>query len=268
MPKRTLLNMVQNIMSAMDSDTINSITDTEESSQIADLIETTFYDLIANRTIPEHKEIYELNALADATRPAMMEVPATVETIEWVKYDRRISASDVRLRFQDIVYRTPEAMLALMNSRDSTASTVVNMPSKNTTSVDLLVLNNVNPTFWTSFDDRYIVFDAFDSAIDSTLQQSKTQCYGIKEPSWTKSDSFTPDLDFDLFPLLLSVSKAVSLATLKSAENPTVSGAARTHIIRTQGTKHKGQDANDQGRATPSYGRTGSQKVRRSQNRS
>ena len=58
MPKRTLIDMVQNIMSSMDSDTVNSITDTTESSAIADIIETTYYDLTTNRVIPEHKEIF------------------------------------------------------------------------------------------------------------------------------------------------------------------------------------------------------------------
>jgi len=266
MPKRTLVDMVQNIMSSMDSDAVNSISDTGESDQIADIIETSYYDLIANRTIPEHKEIFELDALADATRPAMMEVPSTVDTIEWVKYDRRQSSTDTRLRFEDIKYKSPEVMLDLLNSRDSTdTTTVVNMPSKNTTSVDLLVKNNVNPSYWTMFDDRYIVFDAYDSSIDSTLQKSKTQCYGTKEPTWTKSDSFTPDLDSDLFPLLLSVSKAVAFATLKSANNPAVSGAARSHIIRTQATKHKAVVADTSHLAyQPSFGRSGTLGTRRS----
>lgn len=272
MPKRTLIDMVQNIMSSMDSDTVNSITDTTESSAIADIVETTYYDLITNRVIPEHREIFELTALGDSTRPAMMEVPSTVETIEWLKYDRRQSSTDTRLRFETILYKTTDAMLDLLNSRDSTDSTtVVNMPSKNTTSVDLLVKNNVNPTYWTMFDDRYIVFDSYDSAIDSTLQQSKTQCYGLKEPSWTKSDSFVPDLDLDLFPLLLSASKSVSFATLKSANNPAVNAAARAHIIRTQGAKHKSTIMDDIERLTPSFGRrstfgeTRSNRSRRSQ---
>jgi hypothetical protein len=256
MPKRTLLDMTQNILSAMDSDQINSITDTEESSSVADLIETSYYDLITNRTIPEHKEMFELIALSDSTRPTMMEVPPTAEAIEWIKYDKRQSVTDTRLRWQSVVYMQPRSFLDMLNTRDSTASTVVTMPSKNTTSIDFLVKNNVQPSWWSSFDDRYIVFDSYDAAIDSTVQASKTQCYGNIEPTWTKSDTFTPDLDINLFPLLLSVSKAVSLATLKSSQNPTVSGAARAHIIRTQANKHKATQVN-QGHTDlqPTFGR-------------
>jgi len=257
MPKRTLLDMTQNIMNSMDSDVINSIDDNDEASAVAGLIEDTYYDLITNRTIPEHKEVFELDALADSTRPAMMEIPATVEDIEWMQYDKRQSATDTRLRWEDIKYKTPRDMMNLLNSRDSTDTTnVVIMPAKNTTSVDFLVRNDVNPSFWTIFDDRYVILDSYVATIESTVQQSKTKCYGTKEPTWTKSDTFVPDLDINLFPLLLSASKAVALATLKSSVNPTVSGAARSHLIRIQANKSKSSQVNDGHTALqPSFGR-------------
>jgi hypothetical protein len=257
MPKRTLLDMTQNIMTAMDSDAVNSITDTEESSAIADLIETTYYDLIVNRHIPEHQELFELDALSDSTRPAMMEVPPTVEAIEWIQYDKRQSVSDTRLRWENVIYKQPKDFIDLLNSRDSTDTTnVVIMPSMNSSSVDLLVRNDAQPSYWTAFDDRYVVFDSYLATVDTTAQQSKTKCYGTKEPTWTKDDTFVPDLDINLFPLLLSASKAVCLATLKSSQNPTVSGAARAHIIRTQANKNKATQVN-QGHTSlqPSFGR-------------
>tara|TARA_R110000751_G_scaffold110047_1_gene207455 strand:- start:2498 stop:3235 length:738 start_codon:yes stop_codon:yes gene_type:complete len=244
-------------MSAMDSDAVNSISENEEASSIADMIETTYYDLVTNRTIPEHKEIFELTALSDSTRPAMMEIPSTVEGIEWIQYDKRQSASDTRLRWEDVVYKKPRAMMNLLNSRDSTNTTdVVIMPSKNTTTVDFLILNNVQPSFWTVFDDHYVVFDSYVAAIDTTVEQGKTKGYGTKEPTWTKDDTFVPDLDINLFPLLLSASKAVCLATFKSSVNPTVSGAARSHLIRTQANKSKSKQVNDGYTALqPSFGR-------------
>ena len=47
MPKLTLLNMTQNILSEMDSDEVNGIADTVESTQVAHIIETMYYDLTA-----------------------------------------------------------------------------------------------------------------------------------------------------------------------------------------------------------------------------
>ena len=49
MPKRTLLYIVQDIANDLDTDTINSINDTEESLQIAQIVQTTYYEIINKR---------------------------------------------------------------------------------------------------------------------------------------------------------------------------------------------------------------------------
>ena len=45
MPKLTVLDMTQKILSSMDSDDVNSISDTEESLQVVDIIEDTYHDM-------------------------------------------------------------------------------------------------------------------------------------------------------------------------------------------------------------------------------
>mgnify|MGYP000149502562 CR=1 FL=1 len=56
------------------------------------------------------------------------------------------------------------------------------------------------PSFYTSFDDEHIVMDSYKSSVETTLQNSKTQAYGVVYPTFTISDTFTPDLDDTLFP--------------------------------------------------------------------
>ena len=46
MAKLTLLQMTQDIMSDMDSDDINSINDSVEALQVAQIIKTTYYNII------------------------------------------------------------------------------------------------------------------------------------------------------------------------------------------------------------------------------
>ena len=58
--KRTLLEMVQSILSDMDSESVNSISDSVESEQIASVIQDTFFNLIAARDIPEHRQLNKL----------------------------------------------------------------------------------------------------------------------------------------------------------------------------------------------------------------
>jgi hypothetical protein len=99
------------------------------------------------------------------------------------------------------------------NSNDSNVQTVID-------TVPLYILNDRAPLYWTSFDDEYIIMDSFDSDVDSTLQASKMQVWGSREPAFTISDSFIPDLPARAFPYLLSEAKSVSFNALKQAGNP------------------------------------------------
>ena len=47
--KQTLLQMTQSILSDMDSEAVNSISDTVEAQQIASVIEDTFYNIFCKR---------------------------------------------------------------------------------------------------------------------------------------------------------------------------------------------------------------------------
>jgi len=46
MPKLTVLDMVQDVLSDMDSDEVSSIDDTVEAMQVAQIIKTAFYEVI------------------------------------------------------------------------------------------------------------------------------------------------------------------------------------------------------------------------------
>ena len=52
--KRTLLSMVQSILSDMDSEDVNAISDSIEAQQVASVIEDTYFNLVSARDIPEH----------------------------------------------------------------------------------------------------------------------------------------------------------------------------------------------------------------------
>ena len=64
--RNTLLEMVQSILSDMDSENVNSISDSVEAQQVASVIEDTFFNIIAAREIPEHKQLLMLSALGVA----------------------------------------------------------------------------------------------------------------------------------------------------------------------------------------------------------
>jgi hypothetical protein len=83
---QTLLDMTQEILSALDSDSVNSISDTVESTQVARIIQRKYYDIIARAPMAEQKVLYQFDASGDDTKPTLMTIPTGMSNIEWVKY--------------------------------------------------------------------------------------------------------------------------------------------------------------------------------------
>src|SRR6476620_2681773 len=107
MIKMTLLEMVQNIASAIESDEISSISDTTESLQIAEVIKETFYEQFNNIFVHEFRGLVTLEDVNDLTRPNYLKVPANVSKIEWIRY-KDFRNSD---KFTEVSYLDPEDFL-------------------------------------------------------------------------------------------------------------------------------------------------------------
>ena len=212
----TLLEMTQNILSDMDSDEVNSISDSTEALQVAEVIKTTYYNIIDGRDYPWLKELFQMSASGTTARPTHMTLPENVIDLEWIKYNC-IKSGETRNKFKTIKYKTPEEFLDLVNDRvsDNDNVTVIS----DSTGVELNILTDVAPTYFTSFDDETLVFDSYDSTIESTLVASKTQCYGKRSVVFTMTDSFIPDMPVQMFSYLLSEAKSVAFITLKQMPN-------------------------------------------------
>lgn len=253
MPTRTLLDMTQDILRSMKLDDVNTLTDSSEALLVANTIKNTYYDLLSNRNIPEHFELDQLTALGDSSTPAIMQFPSDVERVEWIKYDKRQSVTDTQLRFEDVKYKDPTAFIRMVNGWDSTDTTNYGTQVDPKSGLTLIYRKLNNPEWWTTFDDDYVIFDGFDSGIDSSLQASKTQVYAKLDPTFTISDTFTPDLDANLFPLLFNVSKAAASIEVKKEQNPVAGQAARSQLIAGQSKRHKTSGLNSPTR--PNFGR-------------
>lgn len=82
----TLLQMVQNILSRLSSDEVNSIGDTTESMQVATIVQTTFFNMVSRAGLPDQMQLFQLTSSDDPSRPVLMYKPANVDKIEWLKY--------------------------------------------------------------------------------------------------------------------------------------------------------------------------------------
>lgn len=249
MAKMNLLKLTQKILSALDSDEVNSISDTVESAQVVEIIENTYYNLISNYTIPEHRTITNLTALGDTDRPTHFQYPTGVDRIYKIQYNT-IDISETHNQYTDMIYMSLSDFLEHLQGRDNDDS---NIQVVEDYGVKFHIIDDAQPKYWTSVDDDFIIMDSFDSDTEATLQSSKSLIIANKEPTWTDSDVFIPDLDSDLFPMLLAEATSVAFVELKQTSNPKAEQASRRQQIRIQNDRvKKGYDPHAE---QPNYGR-------------
>ena len=242
--KRTLLEMVQSILSDMDSEDVNAISDTLEAQQVASVIEDTYYNIISARDIPEHQELLKLTSLSDSTRPTHFTYPTNLKQIETLSYNTATSGS----QYSEVKFVHPLEFLERMADTSSSSLKV----SDKVGNTDLFVYNDIHPTYYTTFDDNHIVMNSYKASVESTLQASKTRAYGTVYPTFTISDSFEPDLDDNMLPYLLAEAKSTCFSLFKAGSDPKVEQQARRLKSYVQNDMHKTKQANKR----PYYGRS------------
>lgn len=238
MTKQTLLELTQEVLSSLDGDEVNSISDTTESAQVATIVRRVYYDIISRSNLPEHFDLFELTASGDSLKPTLMYRPARVNQLIWIKYDK-IMDGETAPNYQMVDYKDPTSFLAMMDSLNTDETDVASFT--HTIEGDSITFNYRNdkaPDWWTSFDDYTFVFDSYDAEVDTTLQKNKTKCYGLVDVTWTHNDAFTPDLDAQQFSLLVNEAKSLAWAELKQAQHMKAEQSARRQWIHLQQSKN------------------------------
>lgn len=203
--KYTLLEIVQEILSDMDSDEVNSITDTVEAEQVAVIVKSTFNAMMVNRDWPHTRRLVDFVASGTVALPTHLKLGTNVKRMLSVSYNKA-KAGETRKQYLPVKYLEPDAFLRRQNQLNSDQPNVDIITD--TTGVELLVRNDLSPEYFTSFDDSYMVFDSYDNTADNTLQESKVQAMAYVLPTWSHTDTSIPDLPDDAFPLLVEESKA------------------------------------------------------------
>ena len=215
MAEFTLLEYIQDIASSLDSDEVSNYDDSVESLQIAKIIRTVYNDLQARADLPEHYTLFSLTASGDNAKPVLMTRPSDANSIVWVQYNKVLSG-DTDPVWQEVYYKPLEEFLAHTDQFKVSDTEVAAMTQTiGSDTVQFIYRNDRAPNFFTTYNDSTILFDSFDSEVDTTLQSIKTRCYGRKDKAFTMSNSFVPFLDRDLSTLLLNESKLLAFAELK-----------------------------------------------------
>lgn len=214
--KMTLLDIVIDIMSDMDSDVVNSIDDTDESRQVAQIIKSTYYAMMSNRNWPHLKRAVQINSSGDPSLPTHMTLQDEVTELTFINYNK-VKTGETRKRYTPMRWLYPDEFLRKINALNNDADNIDVIIDP--TGVELNIYNDRGPTHYTSFDDETLVFNSYDSDVEVTLQSSKVQAQAYMAPMWAHLDAFIPDLPDEAFTALLEEAKSKCMFKLKQTKD-------------------------------------------------
>lgn len=252
--KYTLLELTQLILASMDSDEVNSISDTVESNQVALLLKALYYDMAVELGLPEHEGLFQLESSEDVLLPVQMTVPEDVTNITWVRYNNQLS-SETNVNYLNVEFKPFREFVDMTQTWRTETSGVGSMAVDfGGETFNILHRTGHMPTFYTCTDDNTLIFDSFDSDEDTTLQKSKTMCHGRKYSVFTLSDDFTPDMDPTQFSYYINRAKVRAFTELKQLQHDEAAVEARHQKVVLQKRKRRVPDVPEIRRA-PNYGR-------------
>ncbi len=251
MAKETLLEIVQDILSDADGDEVNSITDTVESDQCARVVRDCFNQIVDLHDFEHTKTLKQLEATSSST-PNVMTRPERFHSIEFIKYDKKTTAPGNQ-NFETVDYVPVETFIDRVSQRSVSDAnvTAVTLSSGHT----IPVVNNQAPSCYTVMDEGSdeLVFDSYDSALDTNLQASKSLAYGTQKPSLTLSNTSTISLPEHLVVLVKREARAMYFDLYKDGITAEIDRTRRRAETRAQRHRHIIKNTDNDNR--PDYGR-------------
>lgn len=259
--KYTLLEIVQSILSSMDSDEVNSISDTVESYQVAMTCQDVFYDMAVDLGLEEHHGLITLGA-ATIAQPLMLAIPENVGRILWMKYNQQYSA-DTQPNYVDVEPAEFTDFLArqqgLFGYQTNVANTTFN--GIDGTVYSYTYMTDKAPAFFTSPDNKNIIFDSIDTTStgcnDQVLQNTKLMVAALLYPTFSLSDLFIPPIDAQQFPYYRNKCKVRCFNDFKQQVNQEAASEARRQKITVQRNREKSDPVPFIYRLKARYGRKG-----------
>lgn len=195
MAKKTVLEYVQSALSIMDSDEVDTISETVESVQVAEQVKETYYELLNRQEWPFLHRPIQLSGAGLPDLPTRVEVPAGLKRLTTLRYD---VGTEGIYSAKEIHYVTPDEFLR-RNSLPGDDKQLCIVPELR---LQFYVTTNKMPTYYTSFDDEVVYMDAVDLEVEASLQTHKISATGYAIPSFVVQDDFVPLLPEEMIPLL------------------------------------------------------------------
>jgi hypothetical protein len=249
MAKKSTLQIVKNILSDLDSEDVTSIADSVEAQQISNVVKNVFENMCASRVVPEHNALVTFLDLNDLTRPTELGVSDTsvvaIKKIFSVEYNTGVSPNQ---QYKHLDFVEPEVFLSRSPKNGTTgALSVPTLPY----GIEVYVYNDREPSYYTSFDDTRVIFDAYNVANTTALEADDFRVFAQTLPVFPTVETDLIDLDETLVQYLLEESKSICFSLFKGGTDPKIEQQARRLKSYIQDDKYKF----DKGFKRPLYGR-------------
>lgn len=198
--KYTLLQIVQIILNDLNGDAVNTISDTEESEEVAQHVASVYRNLVSHTEWPAHRRAVTLVPYSNNQYPTHMRVAEEYKRLCFINYNKAKVDQDRKV-YQSVTYLEPNHFLRKLNARDNTSENIDTIIDPS--GIELFINNSSAPTYYTSFDDITLVFDSYDKQVDDTLQESKVQAQAYIIPNFIIEDNFIPDIPAEAFAYLI-----------------------------------------------------------------
>jgi hypothetical protein len=247
--KRTLLQVVQEYLDTTSGFYVDSIYDNDESQQVAKLAERVYYKMVQEfpNVLFTMKEM-TLDSLSDTARPNYMLLPESIQKIQESQVYYNTSKTST-ISYKRITYLPPLKFID-MTSRSGGLNTIV---VEGFDGNKMSVFTNQFPSYCTSFDNKYVVFDAYNSTYDTTLQSSKSKIVASGEEVFFQEDDFIIPVPSHLSEAYLDMFLNEALTLIYQQPIGMIASRARSAKIKLQ------QDNRTLGssRGKKNYGRNG-----------
>ena len=251
--KLTLLQVVQKTLEALNLNEVNSISDSPDAEQVAQIAQDTWYELLNQSEWPFSIRLEQLESVADNTKPNYLRIPDEVTRIDQIKYDNTdpddaVDAVDL-VNIDNIKWLSPQDFLNMTQGRNTQQDTITTITDYN--GVRYHIYNDRGPSYWTSFDDKYVVFDAFDDDIESTLQGTKSQILAKWIEDFVVADDTLVNAPAHFFATWLAEVKSTAFIYMKQEASPKDEQRARRGLAVLR--RNASRTDNDRGKVR--YGR-------------
>jgi len=231
----TLLQAVQNALDAIGGDEVTGIADTPDAVQVAEICRDVYQELMSLNDWPHLYTYTSLTGIADADAPTYLTISDDVDRVEGLRYNVT-ETGDTDTTWSKVEWLEPECFLDMVLGRKTSNTNVIETNGVGGLGVTIPVYNDAFPSYWTTFDNTYLICDSYNAVEDPTgLDGAKCLAYTRSTTDFTTDDGSTviPIPEY-MQPLYLARVRAKAFVYLKQVASPQDEREANRQLIRSR----------------------------------